>query len=38
MIIKYCDKEYLVYNEIDLKKFYKYLIIFIYFSKYMLSY
>ena len=23
MIIKYCDKEYLVYNEIDLKRIFK---------------
>ena len=28
MIIKYCDKEYLVYNEIDLKIFFKNLRIF----------
>ena len=28
MIIKYCDQEYLVYNEIDLKRFFKILSLF----------
>ena len=34
MIIKYCDNEYLVYNEKDLKRFFKIFKILQYFSLY----
>ena len=39
MIIKYCDKEFLIYNENDFKKnFQKFIIVSIYFIKLKLSY